>query len=82
MATFTDANGCVGTVNFTTTAGGLLTGTYSEVPATCSAASNGSITVTPTAGSAPYLYSLDGGAPQASAIFGNLAPGSYTVTFT
>ncbi|RYZ49642.1 MAG: hypothetical protein EOP49_15835 [Sphingobacteriales bacterium] len=52
-ATFTDANGCVGTVDFTVNAGGLLTGSFSEVPATCSAASNGSITVSPTAGTGP-----------------------------
>lgn len=81
-ATFTDANGCVGTVNFTTAAGGLLTGTYSEVPATCAAAANGSVTVTATSGSAPYLFSIDGGTPQASATFNNLAPGTYMITFT
>ncbi|RYZ19753.1 MAG: hypothetical protein EOP49_48110, partial [Sphingobacteriales bacterium] len=82
VATFTDANGCVGTVNFTITSGGLLPGSYTEVKATCAAATNGSITITPTGGTGPYLYTLDGGTPQASATFTNLAPGNYTVTFT
>ncbi len=81
-ATFTDANGCVGVVNFTINAGGLLTGSFTETKATCAAASNGSITITPTSGTGPYLYSLNGGAAQSSATFNNLAPGSYTVTFT
>src|SRR5690606_5856066 len=67
---------------FTIASGGLLTGSYTEVATTCPDASNGSITITPTAGTGPYLYSLDGGTSQASATFNNLAPGSYTIIFT
>ena len=41
---------------------------------------NGSITASATSGTAPYNYSINGGAYQPSGLFSNLAPGSYVVT--
>ena len=43
---------------------------------------DGSVTVTPTGGVAPYTFSLDGGAAQNSGTFANLAAGTYTITAT
>lgn len=49
-----------------------------QTPAHCGA--NGSISVTAADGIPPYQYSLDGINFQASSVFINLAPGTYTVT--
>ena len=80
--TFTDVQGCSGTVTGTVAMGASLTSTISAVNPVCANINDGSITVTPTSGVAPYQYSLNGGAPQPSATFSNLAPGAYTITFT
>ncbi|MBK6384693.1 MAG: gliding motility-associated C-terminal domain-containing protein [Chitinophagaceae bacterium] len=51
----------------------------------CSGATNGTITVTPTSGIAPYTFSLDGGAAVAGAApytFINVTAGPHTVTVT
>ncbi len=70
----TDANGCASTpVNVPVAAGPALTGIAAATATSCSGAANGSITVTPTNGSAPYTYSLDGAAPVAG-------PAPYTFT--
>jgi hypothetical protein len=45
----------------------------------CGGVNNGSITITPTGGVIPYLYSLDGVNYQASNTFIGLTPGPYTV---
>src|SRR5690606_14862410 len=76
-----DANGCTVTFIPATVAQGAagLTGTAAPTPTTCPGVNNGTITVTPTSGSGPYEYSLNGGAYQSSSTFTGLAPGSYTV---
>lgn len=81
-ATFTDANGCVGTVTFTIGAGGALTATNVPQATSCPNIDNGSVVITPTSGVAPYLYSIDGGATQASSTFTGLSAGAHIVTFT
>ncbi|HEX5637047.1 MAG TPA: SprB repeat-containing protein, partial [Gammaproteobacteria bacterium] len=74
-----DANGCTADFNITVKA------IVSDLEATASAPdikcgeSNGAITVTATKGTAPYSYSLEGGAYQASNIFSNLTAGSYKI---
>ena len=39
----------------------------------------GTITVTPSQGNSPYMYSIDGGEPTADSVFTGLAPGNYTI---
>ncbi|MDT0556673.1 Ig-like domain-containing protein, partial [Patiriisocius hiemis] len=45
----------------------------------CNGDNTGSITVSATGGVPPYSYSLNGGAPQASATFDNLTAGVYNI---
>ena len=49
-------------------------------PVLCFGTSTGSITVTTTGGTSPYLYSINGGPTQVSGIFSGLTAGNYTVT--
>ena len=60
---------------------GGLPASATSTPANC-AANNGTITVTPTGGVAPFSYTLNGGASQLSNIFSGLAAGTYTVVVT
>lgn len=80
--TFTDVNGCTGTKTVTLTTGAAITSNGSTVNTTCMGATNGSVTVTGTSGTAPYQYALNGGTNQASGTFTGLAAGNYTVTIT
>ena len=58
---------------------GAPTLTVAKTDANCSA--NGTITVTVTAGTGPYEYSINGGTTyQSSNIFNNVVPGTYNVT--
>ncbi|MEK7226404.1 MAG: hypothetical protein AAB221_12100, partial [Bacteroidota bacterium] len=52
----TDANGCTTTLNVNVTAGPALTANTSAAATSCSGATNGTITVTPTGGTGPYTY--------------------------
>ncbi len=80
------ADGCTGSKQFTITepdpcAGGNGPAAQATVQAvTPCGPANGSITVTVTGGTAPFTYSLNGGAFQASNIFNSLGTGNYTVT--
>ncbi len=78
---FTDINGCTGSVSITVSPGTGISGSVSFTSATCAGANNGTITVNPTSGTAPYQYILDGGMPQASNVFTGVSPGTHTVTF-
>ena len=78
---FTDVNSCVGTLTVTVTGGAAITATASSNDASCAGVSNGSITITPTSGTAPYQYSADGGPFQLSNTFTGLATGNHAITF-
>ena len=82
--TIKDATGCTGTVVKTVTAGTGVTATAASTQASCSAVSNGTISVTTTNGTAPFTYSLDAGAYQPpfspTVTFNAVAGGSHTVT--
>lgn len=80
--TATDSGGCTNTITVTVTAVSSLTSTETHTNASCPGINNGSITITPTAGSTPYQYSLNGGPVQATNVFSNLAGGNYNITFT
>ena len=82
MVTVADATGCKNTVTAVVTVVGNLPATTSFSNASCPGVSNGSITVTPTSGTAPFTYSANGGPSQVSNVFSNLAPGTYTILFT
>ncbi|MDG2228405.1 MAG: PKD domain-containing protein, partial [Flavobacteriales bacterium] len=75
-----DANGCTSMVNTEIITGtGTVTTNAAPVNETCAAA-NGSIVLTGTGGSAPYQYSIDGGATfQSSGSFAGLSAGTYNV---
>lgn len=79
-----DANGCTGSANFTLTApnpcaGVTITVAGTTVNPTGAATNNGSITVNATGGTAPYTFSMNGGAFQASGSFTGLGAGSFTI---
>ena len=75
-----DANGCTSILSTETITGtGTVTTASVPVNETC-AATNGSIVLTGTGGSAPYQYSIDGGATfQSSGSFTGLSAGTYNV---
>lgn len=77
-----DNAGCNDTVDVTINAISSLSSTFTTVPTGCPGASNGSITVTPTAGVGPYTFVLDNTVNQTSGTFNNVSAGSHTVVFT
>lgn len=80
---FTDNFGCTGSVSINVVAGSTpLTASINSTPTTCPTLNDGTITVTPTSGTAPYQYRLDGGPPQSSNIFTNVAAGAHSVSVT
>ena len=60
--------------------GGVFSNISSSTNITCNGASDGSVTVTITGGTAPYTYSWNDPAGQTTATASGLAPGTYSVT--
>jgi gliding motility-associated-like protein len=77
-----DASGCQDTVTAVlANATGITNANVVTASSDCGGA-NGELTITPVGGTAPYSYSLNGGAPQASNTFAGLSAGSYSVLIT
>lgn len=79
-----DANTCSGTASFTLTApspcAGVTIGVGISVNGnTPCQPNNGSITITPSGGLAPYSFSLNGGTFQSGNTFSNLGAGVYAI---
>ncbi|MDR0801712.1 PKD domain-containing protein [Fluviicola sp.] len=80
--TIRDENNCTVVLNQNITQPAVLNLTQGAItPATCGV-NNGSVTVTPSGGTAAYTYTIDGGASQASATFNGLTAGIHTVVVT
>lgn len=77
-----DGNNCASAPVTEVVGSGLIYDvTATSTSATCGGATNGTVTVTSTtAGVAPFQYSIDGGALQASTTFTGLGVGTHTVT--
>lgn len=79
--TIQDNNGCTQTQAITITEPGPLAGTItSQLNVDCNGNNTGSVDISGSGGTAPYQYSLNGGAFQTSGNFANLNAGTYTVT--
>ena len=74
-----DATGCSRSQVFEVGAPDTLSFVATTTFADCERDGSGVITVTPTGGVPPYVYSLDGGSPQPANVFSELAAGTYAV---
>ncbi|MEO8768987.1 MAG: T9SS type A sorting domain-containing protein [Ferruginibacter sp.] len=78
-----DANGCMGTTNFTLVdpgTGNFRINLVSKTNATCRGSRTGSIEVLAVNGRAPYQYKLNNGRYTSSSLFKNLATGVYRIS--
>ncbi len=77
--TVTDFNGCQTTTQATITEPAVLSSTINATDALCYGSTDGTVTVTPTGGTAPYNYAWSNGGTTGSITVG---AGTYTVTIT
>lgn len=78
-----DATGCQNDIVVNVTSISSIPSTVVPTNPSCAGVNNGSIVVTPTAGTPGFTYSIDGGVTtQPSGTFPNLGPGTYTITYT
>ncbi|WP_298345493.1 T9SS type B sorting domain-containing protein [uncultured Algibacter sp.] len=75
----TDANGCIAESNIQTLSAPVsVTASESVTNPTCNGYNDGSFTLTPLTGLAPFTYSIDGGTTFVSSnVFGGLVAGTY-----
>ena len=74
-----DINGCLSNCSASISEPPMLTCTVAATDASNCGVDNGALTVTPEGGTAGYLFSLNGGAPQSSAFFIDVSAGFYTI---
>ncbi len=79
-ATITDANNCTTTISSTLTDPTPIIANPTSTTSTCSTCPDGSASVSPTGGSAPYSYLWSDGNTTNSIT--NALPGTYTITIT
>jgi hypothetical protein len=81
QVTAKDVNGCTTTTGFSVTAASCptITVTTTTTSSASPTATNGAINATGAGGLAPYTYSLNGAAFQATGVFSNLLANNYTV---
>ena len=77
---YTDFNGCTGDTAATVVGGPSITVSLATTATSCPGVNNGTVTITPISGTAPYSYTMDGGTPQTSNVFTNLAPGTHSLS--
>ncbi len=80
--TVTDADGCTTVCEIEILEPEILTCDLSMNPSGCQGQDDGQITVTVMGGTAPFMYSLNGGTGQDGNVFNGLAPGNYDVIVT
>ncbi len=78
--TVTDGNGCTSTYQVTITQPQPIIATYNITNVGCYGQSTGTITISPTGGTAPYNYLWSNGASTQTVT--NLSSGAYAVTIT
>lgn len=76
----TDAAGCESTTTYTLDPIQPTTFTTVETDVSCNGGNDGTITVTTTSATGPFMYQLDSGTTQSSNVFTGLTQGTYTVT--
>jgi len=79
--TVLDSFGCIDAETYTILQPSMLTSSPNITDASCNTCTDGSVSVMAFGGTAPYLYSIDGGASfQPYSSFSNLSVGTYTLT--
>ena len=78
----TDANACATRACETLTEPAPLTGSASSLDASCNGSADGTASITPTGGVAPYTYLWDDSAGQSTQTATGLTAGTYCVTVT
>lgn len=76
--TVRDANGCTATTTATVSVPPLSIADVDATDILCNGGSS-TLTVSASGGVPPYQYSLDGGAPQSSNVFNNVAGGAHAI---
>lgn len=77
----TDGAGCVSApITVTVGVSAAVTGSPAVTGTSCSGASDGQLQITPSNGTAPYQYALDGGSYQPTSIFTNLSSTTHSIT--
>lgn len=79
--TVTDNNGCSGSGTATVSQPQILSPNIQATNVSCNGLNNGSVTVTPTGGTAPYTYDWAPGNPtgEGTPTISGLSPGTYSV---